>query len=279
MTDERVSDELQRNGCKQKLSQKNYEFPSFWKLALSEWKYNDSEDECFRAAIKTTIKLWPAANNDGGKYSHHSKPVIQAQIPCTSLHDSSTKFKCRQLVQFREPISWMESHFNYFCYNCKDNNKYCGAYLDAKCGKKHRQIGDHETITSWARKYGNVFTRTLHPDSKLRKGGVFTGNLTLEGWTYPNLELPRHVDEVLERIKVQKDCVVAMEDPKRLKNIEDCLGDQRGLYSKLGFSANLTVNYHKAEKEELEVGVKAELREILAPDIALYKALFPFLTM
>ena len=264
--------------------------PSFWRLSGT----SKNDIDCVNAALKTAFKFWkptddettspiPTSIEQGPKLIVQTSlsHCLQTTIPTTNSganddNNATGSLACRALVQIRHPISWMKSHYKYFCVDCRDNKKFCGALLDAKCGKKHKISGDHETIVSWAQKYGNVFTRLLHPDPKLLEGGTTSGTLKVEGWTYP-LEIPRHVNEALERVKGDQDCIVALEDPLRLEKIENCLGDRHGLFKTLGFSSEYTANQNSEKQKNGTIisDVDQQLEELLAADIALYQALFP----
>lgn len=200
----------------------------------------------------------------------------------------------------RDPMTWIESSFGYFCRDCRDSNKFCGKIVDAKCGRKHRKIGDHETIQSWARKFGNIFTRKFlyygngesNGDARLLAGGTFgvgTGPPVPDGWTHPDIlqkEHPDHVNEILQTLTKDDDdekgyhCIVALEDPHRMSKLESCLGDPPGFYrNKLNITEHTKMNAGKKKNNQLGPNVTAELREILEPDISLYNALFPFLLL
>jgi len=228
-------------------------FPHFWKIG------NNVTSGCMDAITETAWKLWP---DKGSAVSYRPKPIMRSAL-CTP----QSTVNCRRLVQLREPVSHIESHFEYFCKECKDGGKFCGPKVDAKCGRKHRK--NHETIQSWARKFGNLFTRTL-------LAGGYHGPFSHNKWTRP--DALKHADEVIRSLRDGGDCVVALEDPNRLSKIEACLGDQPGFYTKkLGLKGNTTTNKLKSTKKRLNLNVKDELREILAADIYLYESFFPFL--
>mmetsp|Transcript_6497 Transcript_6497/g.7936 ORF Transcript_6497/g.7936 Transcript_6497/m.7936 type:complete len:383 (-) Transcript_6497:154-1302(-) len=229
-------------------------FPHFWKIG------NNVTSGCMDAITETAWKLWP---DKGSAVSYRPKPIMRSDL-CTP----QSTVNCRRLVQLREPVSHIESHFEYFCKECKDGGKFCGPKVDAKCGRKHRK--NHETIQSWARKFGNLFTRTL------LYRGTYQGPFKPNRLTRP--DTLKHADEVIRSLRDGGDCVVALEDPNRLSKIEACLGDQPGFYTKkLGLKGNTTTNKLKSTKKRLNLNVKDELREILAADIYLYESFFPFL--
>mmetsp|Transcript_4784 Transcript_4784/g.10272 ORF Transcript_4784/g.10272 Transcript_4784/m.10272 type:complete len:458 (+) Transcript_4784:555-1928(+) len=263
------------------------QFPYYWILRGGKlaWK-NDTE--CLDHVIASAWKFWRgivetrSSPVEGGGH-WHPKPAIQASVPCPPSSGSATgttAVECRRLVQMRHPLTWIESSFGYFCEGCKDAKKFCGKVVDARCGPRHREKGDHETIQSWARKFGNAFTRILHGDERLLAGGTWDGGMSPDGWTHRDaLELPRHVDETLRTLREGGHCVVALEDPRRLSRIEACLGDRPGFYAReLGYTEE-RANNAREERTRLDPNVTAELREILAADISLYNGLFPFLAV
>eukprot|EP00592_Proboscia_alata_P008736 CAMPEP_0194363130 /NCGR_PEP_ID=MMETSP0174-20130528/11036_1 /TAXON_ID=216777 /ORGANISM="Proboscia alata, Strain PI-D3" /LENGTH=410 /DNA_ID=CAMNT_0039136471 /DNA_START=33 /DNA_END=1265 /DNA_ORIENTATION=+ len=260
---------------KKKFTKPGYPFVEFqWHMNPHFWRieHNVNDKNCTDAIAETAWKLWP---NSESADRYRPKPILQSLTLCTP----QSKVKCRRLVQLREPVSHIQSSFEYFCKNCKDNRKYCGSLVDAKCGPKHRKIGDHETIQSWAEKFGNSFTRKLNGDEQLLAGGTIQGELSPDGWTHPDaLEFPIHVDEVLRSLRNAGDCVVALEDPNRLSKIEACMGDRPGFYTEeLALNGHNKTNKSNGAKKKLDPKVTDELRKILATDIYLYESLFPFL--
>ena len=182
-------------------------------------------------------------------------------------------------MQMRDPLTWIESSFEYFCKECKDGKKFCGRPVDAKCGPKHMATGDHETLQSWAQKFGNIFTRILSGQAELMKGGSYVGGMTPDGFTYP---VPANYTTLIHQIVTSRNkeghCYVALEDPHRMNKFEDCLGDPPGFFKNTLNITEHTQANKRESKTQLDPDVVAELQEILAPDIALYKALFPFLS-
>ena len=274
-SDARVANELRRRGCP--LGTKAFlDYEAFWKVMPQ------LNSECTRAVTWTARKLWDGHsqwpnNVDGGEF--RPLPVMQMSSPCPAEMRENYEGGggCKRLLQFREPLSWVRSHYDYFCVRCLDKNKFCGRLVDASCGPKHELTGDHETIQSWARKYGNIFTRMLHKDDQLRIGGTYVGGMHVKGWGYPLGNTTIVVEKTLEIVKREGHCAVALEDPDRMGKIAECLGDPPDLYARLGFDGDTASNRERSTREGLAKEVVKELEEILSPDIKLYEALFPHL--
>jgi len=319
MDDQAVASDIRRkcSGGGADASTTHYPFfstekiPYFWALA------DTIDRECLVNVIDSAWKF--RRGSGGGRSSSSSaaaggrhdnpKPVVQTTVRKSKLclktadanggvgSNKNKKVKCRRLLQLRDPLAWVFSSFDFWCWHCQDNKRFCGNVVDAKCGPEHRQSGDHETLQSWARKFGNVFTRVLLFDedddddgSRMLAGGFHGEHLSPDGWMYPDIlkedqqSRRRRVNEILRRVKEDGDCLVALEDPHRMSKIESCLGDPPGFYGEaLNVTAGTAVNKRPKEKKDkmtkklLDPNVTAELREILEPDILLYNALFPFL--
>ena len=237
--------------------------------------------KCHEHVVYSAWKFWIKAMDSNGIVSDNDggfpKPVIQSSNPCPAHMPEG--IMCRHLQQLRDPLTWIQSSFQYFCLDCKDRKKFCGRLVDAKCGRKHRNMGAHETIISWAKKRGNIFTRVLSGDKRLLEGGTWEGGMTADGFTYPIENHNEIIKKIVQTMKVERDCYVALEDPLRMSKLEDCLGDAPSFYKeKLNITVRSQINKrNESSTLQIDPQVLRELRLILAPDIALYNALFPFM--
>lgn len=192
--------------------------------------------------------------------------VVQVTNPgfCEALQGSRP---CSYITLLREPISRMVSEYNYWCLDCKDHVNHQGIF----CLKGYH-CPDSLSITDWARRHGNDYTRRL----ATRTGSEHLADNFYADTGFLSSELTEaDFQAALSVLQADNMLVLWIEELQEGAN-----GKPSGLHQLSEFLADNTVldqvpmdkNRHEHTYQPTAKELK-ELKEILHYDIRLYEAL------